>query len=32
VIGRITPILGSINEDAGPAPAGAFPRAVQLVE
>jgi Flp pilus assembly protein TadG len=32
VIGRITPILGTINPDAGPAPAGIFPLAVQLVE
>ena len=32
VYGRITPILGTIDEDAGPAPAGVFPLAVQLVE
>ena len=32
VVGRITPILGTINPDAGPAPAGLFPLAVQLVE
>ena len=32
VYGRITPILGIIDEDAGPAPEGAFPRAVRLVE
>jgi Flp pilus assembly protein TadG len=32
VIGRITPILGTIDPDAGPAPAGMFPLAVQLVE
>jgi hypothetical protein len=32
VVGRITPILGTINPDAGPAPAGVFPLAVQLVE
>lgn len=32
VYGRITPILGVIEENAGPAPAGAFPRAVRLVE
>ena len=32
VYGRITPILGSIDRDAGPAPEGAFPRAVRLVE
>lgn len=32
VYGRITPILGIIDRDAGPAPEGAFPRAVRLVE
>ena len=32
VIGRITPILGTIDPDAGPAPPGVFPLAVQLVE
>jgi Flp pilus assembly protein TadG len=32
VRGRITPILGTIDPDAGPAPAGVFPMAVQLVE
>lgn len=32
VYGRIVPILGSIDEDAGPAPEGTFPRAVQLIE
>jgi hypothetical protein len=32
VYGRITPILGTIDENAGPAPEGAFPRAVRLVE
>ncbi len=33
VYGRITPILGSIDGDAGPAPEGsAMPLAVQLVE
>ncbi|HEY5619877.1 MAG TPA: pilus assembly protein TadG-related protein [Vicinamibacterales bacterium] len=32
VYGRITPILGTIDPDAGPAPEGSFPRAVQLVE
>ena len=32
VYGRITPILGIIDPDAGPAPDGAFPRAIRLVE
>jgi len=32
VYGRITPILGTIDRNAGPAPEGAFPRAVRLVE
>ena len=32
VYGRITPIRGTIDEDFGPAPAGAFPRAIRLVE
>ena len=32
VFGRITPILGVIDEDAGPAPAGVFPQAIRLVE
>ena len=32
VYGRITPILGSIDENAGPAPEGTFPRAVRLIE
>jgi hypothetical protein len=32
VFGRITPILGVIDKDLGPAPAGAFPRAIRLVE
>jgi len=32
VYGRIIPLLGVIDEDAGPAPEGAFPRAVRLVE
>ena len=32
VYGRITPILGVIDGDAGPAPDGAFARAVRLVE
>ncbi len=32
VYGRITPILGVIDGDAGPAPDNSFPRAVRLVE
>jgi Flp pilus assembly protein TadG len=32
VYGRITPILGVIDPNAGPAPAGAFPRAIRLVQ
>jgi hypothetical protein len=32
VFGRITPILGVIDPDAGPAPAGMFPQAIRLVE
>jgi len=32
VYGRITPILGVIDGDAGPAPEGSFARAVRLVE
>ncbi|OFW12776.1 MAG: hypothetical protein A3H29_09820 [Acidobacteria bacterium RIFCSPLOWO2_02_FULL_67_21] len=32
VYGRITPILGSIDDNAGPAPEGTFPRAVRLIE
>jgi Flp pilus assembly protein TadG len=32
IYGRITPILGTIDEDAGPAPAGAFPKAIRLVQ
>jgi hypothetical protein len=32
VYGRITPILGVIDGDAGPAPDGSFARAVRLVE
>jgi Flp pilus assembly protein TadG len=33
IYGRITPVLGSIDGDAGPAPDdGVFPRAVRLVE
>lgn len=32
VYGRITPILGIIDNNAGPAPVGAFPRAIRLVQ
>ena len=32
VYGRITPILGIIDRDAGPAPVGTFPLAIRLVE
>ena len=32
VFGHITPILGIIDENAGPAPEGIFPRAIRLVE
>jgi hypothetical protein len=32
VFGRITPILGVIDQDAGPAPEGVFPMAIRLVE
>jgi Flp pilus assembly protein TadG len=32
VYGRITPILGTIDPDAGPMPAGSAPLAVQLIE
>jgi hypothetical protein len=32
VFGRITPILGTIDGDAGPIPDGVFLRAVRLVE
>ena len=32
VIGRITPILGIIDNSAGPAPAGSFPKAIRLVQ
>ena len=32
VFGRITPILGVIDKNAGPAPAGMFPQAIRLVE
>ena len=32
VFGRIVPILGVIDPNAGPAPAGTFPRAIRLVQ
>lgn len=32
VVGRITPVSGLIDGNAGPAPAGAFPRAIRLVQ
>jgi hypothetical protein len=32
VYGRIVPIIGTIDPNAGPAPAGAFPKAIRLVE
>ncbi len=32
IYGRITPILGVIDPDAGPAPDGTFPRAIRLVQ
>jgi len=32
VLGRITPILGVVDTNAGPAPTGAFSRAIRLVE
>jgi hypothetical protein len=32
VYGRIVPILGVIDPNAGPAPAGAFPKAIRLVQ
>jgi len=32
VVGRIVPILGVIDPDAGPAPPGTFPRAIRLVQ
>lgn len=32
VIGRITPVTGLIDGTGGPAPAGAFPRAIRLVQ
>ena len=32
VYGRITPVSGLIKGNGGPAPAGAFPKAIRLVE
>ncbi len=32
VFGRITPILGVVDEDLGPAPQGSFPKSIRLVE
>jgi len=32
VTGRITPILGVVDDNAGPAPAGIFPVAIRLVK
>ena len=32
IYGRITPILGEFDPDAGPAPEGIFPMAIRLVE
>ncbi len=32
VLGRITPILGIIDDNAGPPPDGSFPRAIRLVQ
>ena len=32
VYGRITPILGIVDETAGPAPNGTFPLAIRLVQ
>ncbi|HEY3158692.1 MAG TPA: pilus assembly protein TadG-related protein [Vicinamibacterales bacterium] len=32
IIGRITPILGVIDNNAGPAPTGVFPMAIRLVQ
>jgi Flp pilus assembly protein TadG len=32
IYGRITPILGDVDGNAGPAPAGAFPMAIRLVQ
>jgi hypothetical protein len=32
ILGRITPIPGMVDGDAGPAPLGAFPKSIRLVE
>lgn len=32
IYGRITPLVGIIDSNAGPAPAGAFPKAIRLVQ
>jgi hypothetical protein len=32
VLGRITPIVGVVDEDAGEAPQGSFPKSIRLVE
>jgi hypothetical protein len=32
IYGRITPILGVVDPNAGPAPAGTFPVAIRLVQ
>jgi Flp pilus assembly protein TadG len=32
VFGRVTPVLGTYDPNAGPAPDGAFPRVIRLVE
>jgi hypothetical protein len=32
VVGRITPVGGLFAGNAGPAPAGAFPRVIRLVQ
>ncbi len=32
IFGRVTPIVGTIDPNAGPAPAGAFPMAIRLVQ
>jgi hypothetical protein len=32
VVGRITPVGGVIDKNAGPAPTGAFPHVVRLVQ
>ena len=32
IYGRITPIKGMLDKNAGPAPEGAFPKAIRLVK